>query len=85
MAAAASSVQPLITAQNVKYRQDWDLGWDVTLTFPKINKTQDQRIVAVTVTLTDVETIEVEFDSPPASLTNILAEVLKRATRVQVA
>lgn len=82
----AARVAPLLAVDGSLYRTNWDLGYDVTLAFPVISKTLDQRIVEVIVTLSDKgEEIGVGFDSPPQTLTTLIAQLVKRSQRVQVA
>lgn len=43
--------QPLITSPNAVYREDWDIGYDVTVSIPDVSVEVNRRVVAATVEL----------------------------------
>lgn len=77
--------QPL-TVGNTLYREDWDLGHDVTLSLSDIDIEVDRRIVEVQVALDKVagETVQIALGSSPRTLARVIAEALRRGRRSQL-
>ncbi len=73
--------KPLRVSDNARYREDWDVGTNVTIALPQIGVQVDRRIVATTVALTRAAGEDVTFElgvQHPQSVLRRLVERLRQ-------
>lgn len=81
--AVSVEARPFRSGENV-YREDWDVGWDVTIDVPEIGVQVDRRIVAATVTL-GVEGEEIGFALGQYGLESALRRLSEELRQLRVA
>ena len=81
-ASVAADVVPLTTSANARYREDWDVGWDVTVAIPVAGVAAiDRRIVSAQVSLSDGEGERISFSlgtERPASVARRLETAINQ-------
>lgn len=64
LASVNADVAPLLTSDNARYRDDWNIGTNVTIAIPVVDVTIDRPVVAATVSLAEgaaAETIRMQL------------------------
>lgn len=77
--------RPLRTSENARYREDWDIGHDITIAVPEADIAVDRRVVAATVALTRAAGEEISFELGVNSAESVFRRLDERLRQLAVA
>lgn len=81
----ALRVKPLRVSENARYREDWDIGHDVTVGIPEVGVQVDRRIVAATVTLSRGAGEDITFELGMHNAQSVFRRLEERLRQLSIA